>query len=348
MTQVDPAAGRRGFTLIELLAALLIVAVLVALLLPAAQAAREAARRIQCTHNLKQLALAAAGYHDVHGVFPGSQYGASTLGPFVRLLPFLEQGPAYAAANFGRQALEPENSTIGGLAVGGLICPGDVDTAPVSVDASEWFSPSTGLWRTCFSSYAGFSGTWTLSLGADRFARRYASMNGVIFGEGAVGLAGITDGASHTLLFGECAHGALTRGKLDVGGLVRPPSGYHWWHLGAGKHSQVETFYPPNGSARIGPAAVNHAPRNPASFHPGGVVAACCDGSARFVTDTIDSWRNDPATGYPPGIGRDGPGAPGLAGVSLYTIAPGTYLGVWQRLSTRNFGDVVGADAGPP
>ena len=101
---------RRGFTLIELLVVIAIIAVLIALLLPAVQTAREAARRIQCTNNLKQLALAAATYHDVNGVPPGASYAAATLGQFVRLLPFLEQGPAYDSANFSRQALHPENS----------------------------------------------------------------------------------------------------------------------------------------------------------------------------------------------------------------------------------------------
>lgn len=227
MADTNPTTVRRGFSLIELLVVILIIAVLIALLLPAVQAVREGARRVQCTNNLKQLALAAANYHDVNGVLPGSQYGAATLGQFVRLLPYLEQGPAYASANFDRQALYPENSTIAGQAIGGLICPSDTDSAPVSVDAGEWFAPSIGLWRQCFSSYAGFSGTWTLSLGSDRFAQRYASMNGVIYGEGAVGLSGITDGASNTLLFGECAHGVLTGGKVDTDGLTRPPSGYH-------------------------------------------------------------------------------------------------------------------------
>src|SRR5260221_13416753 len=93
---------RRGFTLIELLVVIAIIAVLIALLLPAVQAAREAARRIQCVNNLKQLSLAVANYEGVSGVLPPSVVVAKNGAGFWtngwsingRLLPFLEQGSA--------------------------------------------------------------------------------------------------------------------------------------------------------------------------------------------------------------------------------------------------------------
>src|SRR3974377_1939097 len=101
---------RSGFSLIELLVVIAIVAVLIALLLPAVQAAREAARRIQCTNNLKQIALAAANYHDVNGTYPGGSFSpavkpaawhfAQNFSGFVRMLPFTEQAPIYNAVNF--------------------------------------------------------------------------------------------------------------------------------------------------------------------------------------------------------------------------------------------------------
>jgi hypothetical protein len=259
--------------LVELLVVIAIVGLLIGLLLPAVQQAREAARRIQCTNNLKQLALAAANYHDVNSVLPGASYAASNLGHFVRLLPYLEQGPAYDSANFSRQALFPENVTIAGCAIGGLLCPSDTDSDPVPVDASEWpFGVPPGSWRQCFSSYGGCAGTWTLNLtkGNTRFAQRYANMNGVIFGESTVGLPAITDGTSNTLLLAESAHGVLTGDTVISGGLRWPPSEYQWWHVGSGEQTQFETFFPPNAFRKFGPVLGNHAPKNPASFHPGG------------------------------------------------------------------------------
>ncbi len=128
------SAPRRGFTLIELLVVIAIIGVLIALLLPAVQAAREAARRSQCTNNLKQIGLGLHNYHDSLGAFPTSLwqrgipppanggYGVSWL---AMMLPYIEQVPLANSINFKLQATDPVNSTAFLTFISSFACPSD-------------------------------------------------------------------------------------------------------------------------------------------------------------------------------------------------------------------------------
>ena len=125
---------QRGMSATELLIVIAILAILIALLLPAVQAAREAARRTQCSNNLKQIGIAMHNYHDVTGVFrPGcltSEEGKGFMGPLAWALPYLDQLVVYERINFRQSPIEAANKTARGVRIGSFLCPVDTPTRP--------------------------------------------------------------------------------------------------------------------------------------------------------------------------------------------------------------------------
>src|SRR5262249_27768879 len=123
--------SRRAFTLIELLVVIAIIAVLIALLLPAVQGAREAARRAQCTNNVKQLGLAVHNYISQAAVFPAlsvanhSQDWMYRSGWPAALLPHLEQSQVYNAVNYNVSLTDSSNNTAGVFQMATLLCPSE-------------------------------------------------------------------------------------------------------------------------------------------------------------------------------------------------------------------------------
>lgn len=320
---------RMGFTLVELLVVIAIIGVLVALLLPAIQAAREAARRMSCGNNMKQLGLALHNYHDTYKTFPpdaiwhGNPRGTTPSAATVRnytwiamVLPFIEQAPLHAQIDFRRPALIELNriQVGGGPAIGlmlpALLCPSD----PV------FQSPPRGIGIT---SYAGNAG-W------DHHRRKYGDTwrAGVFSFYDATGLQDVRDGTSNTVMLGEvttrgyCCRPAPTNNSRWQGGSGRlrharqavsrtaliatsAHSGWnHAWVMSEGKgpvHRADGTsgalwgqWTSPNHLHP--PTYYPHYAMNvewpaPGSLHPGGAQFALVDASVRFVSSTISTGR---------------------------------------------------------
>ncbi len=280
MTSRSTSSSSRGFTLIELLVVIAIIAVLIALLLPAVQSAREAARRAQCTNNIKQLGLAALNYESATGVLPGGSYSAwdpfhkywsANFSCFVHMLPYFEQQAMYNATNFNLTRYNVENITIAGVKVASLACPSDLtDSSPIVPRSGGgvlpgWnygydVFPTSPVYNQAFTSYGGCSGTYIskyyIGIASTNPQQVLSQMNGLIYDESAVKLAQITDGTSNTFLFGERAKALLV--KVDPAFSVSDGS----WNTGQYYDTMVSTFYPPNLAASSTPikSTVYYAP----------------------------------------------------------------------------------------
>ncbi len=310
MLTVEP---RRAFTLIELLVVIGIIAILIALLLPAVQAAREAARRITCRNNLKQLGLALHNYHDVHGSFPQGR-GAALPGVFsahAYLLPFVEQANLQSLVDFSSA---PTTFSIGG----GGVFDGSANADAASTAVPFFLCPSDGSERIPGSSfaatnYAGNAGSGLVAAGS------LDNADGVFFRGSRIGFRHLTDGTSHTAAFSERPLGTgsspTTSDAIDADrDVLELPFGSDPSETICANASAGSLFTERGGKwilGNYGNTLYNHAlPPNAAiwdcmdmrqqkarmtarSNHPGGVHVVFCDGSVRFISDGIDlvAWR---------------------------------------------------------
>jgi prepilin-type N-terminal cleavage/methylation domain-containing protein/prepilin-type processing-associated H-X9-DG protein len=364
---VTPKRRSRGFTLIELLVVIAIIAVLIGLLLPAVQAAREAARRMQCTNNLKQLALATANYESANSAYPAMMLpdnGSIAMtyfgdfSAFVKLLPFYEQGPIFNSINFNAGTWfapfnmafpngDPSNVTSLSISISTLVCPDDPTAqAPLSLSTplaygqnyAQWWGlpqvPGFTTFRT--TSYRGSGGMFC--------GDEVLNPPGVIVSYGpTVTLASITDGTSNTALMSEYTNAPVSTGGSNYwyNQAETPP-----WNQGTTWELLFDSQFPPNpvGSqlspmGQVAAGSVNVA----ASLHPGGVNVSFCDGSVRFIKNSISSWTvTDVWYGCNPAF-YTLPTDP-TSGYSLYSLTAAGRPGVWQSLTTRNSGEVISAD----
>ncbi|HEV3163562.1 MAG TPA: DUF1559 domain-containing protein [Isosphaeraceae bacterium] len=318
---------RRAFTLIELLVVIAIIAILIALLLPAVQSAREAARRMQCTNNLKQIGLGLHNYETVAGAFPPSNALSGTgntvawtngFSVHCRILPFMEQGVAFNALNFDYNHLNATNTTVVGMSVSVFLCPSDVNN-----DKRTPFPPFTGLNASAsVTSYGMNEGDWFIWNGFNSPDNRGA------FGPNrSRRIADFTDGTSTTVLAADVkiyqplrrcnTQLSLINDPNNVPGPINDPFAiapeyasaacglglsHTFWADGNPHETAFTTAWPPN-KAILGKSGegdldletrlvVQGGPTFGAltarSYHPGGVDALFADGGVRFVKSSIN------------------------------------------------------------
>jgi prepilin-type N-terminal cleavage/methylation domain-containing protein len=285
----------RGFTLVELLVVIAIIGILVALLLPAVQAAREAARRMSCSNNLKQIGLGLHNYHDTHKRFPP---GGITQGPCcgtpsystwtIMLLPFVEQQNLADQYNNKVYNEDPANQFVREAVVEIYNCPSDFHAGTLGKPESgpgAALDYRRGSYRAMGGRTDG-SGWWD---NADHVNLNPA-WKGVLHTVGTGQLtsetmASITDGTANTLAVGEYT----TR--------TNPARGTFWAYTYTSYNSsnalpEARTILADYNKcvAINGAGGSNACKRSWGSFHPGGMQFLLCDGSSRFLASTIDMY----------------------------------------------------------
>lgn len=336
----------QGFTLVELLVVIAIIGILVGLLLPAVQQAREAARRMACSNNLKQLGLALHNYHDTYQKLPYGCFFAGQNPPrysgFVGLLPFIEQQPLFdqiAASTWNRVPWD------GGFVpfqavIPGYLCPSDVNRPKAQTETGRtnyMFSRGDTTWD--HNEWAGSGGR---------------GLRGMFTGNAFVrGFSDVPDGLSNTLAMSErtiAQSGTLVKdggtirnigsnfrdnNPSDCRARVNVEKRYittdvgHWaglrWMDGAPAFTGCTTVLGPNvASCTQGGWDGEDGVYEPISRHPGGVHGLLGDGAVRFISENIDVGN----TTLPP------PDAPG----QMNAQSP---YGVWGALGSIRGGEAV-------
>jgi prepilin-type N-terminal cleavage/methylation domain-containing protein/prepilin-type processing-associated H-X9-DG protein len=293
---VVSSARRHGFTLVELLVVIAIIGVLIALLLPAVQAAREAARRTQCSNNLKQLALAVHLHGDAQHTFPrsgeriptpgkddGWWYGPRSWSWIARSLPYMEQKQLQKMGKID-EAVFQDNPVIS-ESIPTLFCPSDSaageSPSTIAIDSSWWKERSgNGPAPGGLTNYKASSGSnWPWGLyafaGTNGTADPFWGIPDGVFSSSDIRFTlhtrDITDGTSKTYMIGEdipsvnkwsywfFADGLVCTSAIPPNYMINAPSPSNWKDLFSFR-----------------------------SRHPGGVQFAFVDGSVRFINDSID------------------------------------------------------------
>jgi prepilin-type N-terminal cleavage/methylation domain-containing protein/prepilin-type processing-associated H-X9-DG protein len=274
---------RRGFTLLELLVVIAIIAVLIGLLLPAVQKVREAANRMKCANNLKQLGLALHSYYDTHGKFPPGQVQGPYLeagvteavnhgwGPF--LLPYIEEEALASRYRWYLNQFDPENQPVASVPLKIFQCP-SAESGRFMIH--EKFSYGGKGACTDYAPFVEVDG----ALVNTGLVDQVGNYQGVMPVNHMTRLCEITDGTSNTILLTEDAG----RPRLWQAGLPGPDNALPGCPWTGGANPIVMQGSTPDGAMHPGPCGINCSnAREVYSFHPGGANAVFADGSVHFL-----------------------------------------------------------------
>ncbi|HEV7279945.1 MAG TPA: DUF1559 domain-containing protein [Pirellulaceae bacterium] len=325
------ARSRHAFTLVELLVVIAIIGVLVALLLPAVQAAREAANRMSCSNNLKQIGLAFHNYHDTNKVLPRFGYQVDGIsfyqaaGPFVKILPFIEQNAIFEAWNFNRDwhagtaaPAATNNNPHRQAKIVSFVCPSD-RRFPVATDPGMNYGVMAGFTHNFYTSPTTANGMFNRNLDLG-FAETFDGLSNTILAaemlKGDAVLANLTDsdvvnGGAFTAANQSIptpaeveAYGLTCKSGDGTSGGGGSSNCGRDWSGGTPYQGVINGLAPPNWkypSCTTDLAPARCQDRNGAfparSRHPGVALHVMGDGAVKSVAETIDLLTYHAAAG---------------------------------------------------